>query len=115
MKTKKTKADSKFAVIQTGGKQYLVREGEILKVEKLKGAQKDGAVDFNDVLLIIDGDSVKIGNPNIPGAKVSAKIEGDERGKKITVLKYKAKTRYRVKKGHRQNYAKIKISQISNN
>lgn len=110
---KKTKNEkTKTAVIQTGGKQYLVGEGESLKVEKLKGAQKDGAIDFNDVLLTIDGDSVKIGNPTIAGAKVTAKVEEEGRSKKITVLKYKSKTRYRVKKGHRQNYSKIKIMEI---
>ncbi len=110
--TKKTKADGKFAVIQTGGKQYLVREGESLRVEKLKGVKKDGTIDFNDVFLTIDGDNIKIGSPAVAGAKVTAKIEEEGRSKKITVLKYKPKTRYRVKKGHRQQYAKIKILDI---
>ncbi|MFH1900387.1 MAG: 50S ribosomal protein L21 [Patescibacteria group bacterium] len=120
---KKTKADGKsassaekFAVIQTGGKQYLVREGESLKVEKLKDVKKDGIIDFNDVFLVVDGDSakggVKIGNPTVVDAKVTAKIEGDIRGKKITVLKYKSKTRYKVKRGHRQQYTKIKVLSI---
>lgn len=118
-KTNKNKKDEKstslmdkFAVIQTGGKQYLVKEGESLRVEKLKGAKKDGTIDFNDVFLTIDGDGIKIGNPTVTGAKVTAKVEEEGRSKKITVLKYKAKTRYRIKKGHRQQYAKIKILDI---
>ncbi|MBU2218976.1 50S ribosomal protein L21 [Patescibacteria group bacterium] len=105
---------SKLAVIQTGGKQYLVKIGETLKIEKIK-TEGDSVV-FNDVLLVIDGDSagggVKIGTPVVQGAKVTAKVEGDIRGKKITVLKYKPKVRYRVKKGHRQNYTKITITDI---
>lgn len=90
----------------------MVREGESLRVEKLTGVNKDGAIDFNDVFLVVDGDNVKIGNPVVQGAKVTAKMDGDIRGKKIIVLKYKPKVRYRVKKGHRQNYSKITIEKI---
>lgn len=112
--TKKIKkeTDNKLAVIQTGGKQYLVGIGQSLKVEKIKGAQKDSIVDFNEVLLVIDGDSVKIGNPVVENAKVKAQVEEEGRNKKITIQKYKAKTRYRLKKGHRQHYMKIKILEI---
>lgn len=110
---KSASSTGKFAVIQTGGKQYLVREGESLRVEKIKGAQKGDSVDFNDVLLTIDGDSVKIGNPTIADAKVTAKAEEEGRSKKITILKYKPKTRYKVKKGHRQTFSKIKILEIN--
>jgi len=101
---------SKLAVIQTGGKQYLVKIGETLKIEKIK--TKGDSVVFNDVLLVIDEDNIKIGTPVVQGAKVTAKVEGDIRGKKITVLKYKPKVRYRVKRGHRQNYTKITITDI---
>lgn len=102
--------NTKLAIIQTGGKQYLVKIGETLKIEKIK--TKGDSVVFNDVLLVVDGDSVKIGNPVVQGAKVTAKVEGDIRGKKIIVLKYKPKVRYRVKRGHRQNYTKITITDI---
>jgi large subunit ribosomal protein L21 len=105
-----------LAVIQTGGKQYLVKEGDSLRVEKIKNIGKDGSITFDKVLFLADDKSaeggVKIGAPYIEGAKVLAKSEGEMRGKKITVLRYKSKTRYRKKKGHRQTYTKIKIIEI---
>ena len=88
----------------------MVKIGETLKIEKIKTT--GDSVVFNDVLLVIDGDNIKIGTPVVQGAKVTAKVEGDIRGKKITVLKYKPKVRYRVKRGHRQNYTKITITDI---
>lgn len=111
-KTTKRGTSSALAVIQSGGKQYIIGVGETLKVEKLKGIKKDGSVVFDNILLIIDGKAIKMGNPFIKGAKVSAKVEEEGKAKKITVLKYKRKTRYRVKKGHRQPYSKIKITEI---
>jgi len=99
----------KFAVIQTGGKQYLVKPGESLKIEKIK-AGKDGEVFFDKVLLIVDGENIKLGKPYIEGAKVPAKIIEQGRGKKVIVVKYKQKTRYHKKAGHRQPYTKITIS-----
>lgn len=101
--------NNKLVVIQTGGKQYIVKPGQSLKIEKLK-AVKDGNVVFDKVLLVADGDDIKIGTPYIEDVKVSAKIEKEGRDKKVTVLKYKPKTRYRVKKGHRQPFTQIKIS-----
>lgn len=101
--------NNKLAVIQTGGKQYLVKPGDTLKVEKINAKTGENFV-FNKVLLISDDKNVKIGAPYIEGAKVSAKIEDEGRGKKISVIKYKSKTRYRVKKGHRQPYTLVKIS-----
>ncbi len=102
--------DNKLAVIQTGGKQYLVKSGDSLKIEKIKATEKDGSVVFDKVLLIVDGENIKLGKPFIEGAKVVAKIVGEGRGKKITILKYKQKTRYHKKAGHRQPYTKITIS-----
>ena len=101
--------NNKFAVIQTGGKQYLVKPDQSLRIEKLKNTPKEGVV-FDKVLLIIEGDKVKIGKPFVEGANVSAKIKGEGRAKKITVLRYKSKTRHRKKKGHRQPYTEITIS-----
>ncbi len=90
----------------------MVREGESLRVERIKNAGKDGSVVFDKALLVADGENIKIGAPYVEGAKITAKIEGEGKAKKITVLKYKPKTRYRVKKGHRQQYSKIKILEI---
>jgi len=123
-KTPAKKADSKtsaakkapatqksgFAIIETGGKQYKVFSGDTVKVEKLPGAHKEGAkITFDKVLLISDGKDIKIGTPYVPGAKVEAVFEGDGRNKKITVIKFKSKSRYRRKAGHRQPHTKIKI------
>jgi large subunit ribosomal protein L21 len=99
----------KLAVVQTGGKQYLVKPGQSLRVEKLN-AKIGENFSFDKVLLMADAQDVKIGMPYIEGAKVSAKIEREGRGKKVTILKYKPKTRYRLKKGHRQPFTQIKIS-----
>jgi len=101
----------KQAVIRTGGKQYLVKKGEEITVEKLN--KKEGAsVDFKDVLLIADEKSVKVGNPKVKGVKVSGKITKQLKAPKVTVIKYKPKTRYRRKQGHRQQLTKVKIEKI---
>lgn len=103
----------KFAVIKTGGKQYIVKEGQVLKIEKLKNAKMDGDVSFDHVLLVADGDNVKVGKPKINGANVSAKVKSEGRAKKITILRYKSKTRSRKKKGHRQPYTEVLIGSIN--
>jgi len=101
-----------FAIIETGGKQYQVAEGDSLQVEKLV-AGKAGEVVFDKVLLEADDDKVKIGVPYLEGATVKAKFEGDGRSEKVTIIKYKAKSRYRVKNGHRQPFTKVKIEKIA--
>lgn len=103
---------SKFAVIKTGGKQYLVETGDVLKVEKLAPLAKGDKVIFDEVLLLDDGKTVTIGNPFIKGAKVEAKYEGEERSKKVTIIKFKRKTRYTKKQGHRQIKTKVTIGKI---
>lgn len=102
-----------FAVINTGGKQYVVREGQELKVEKLE--QEDGATIEFDALLVSDDDGkeTKVGTPTVSGAKVSATVLEEGRGKKVSVIKYKPKVRYRRNVGHRQPFTKIKITKIS--
>ncbi|MFC1662757.1 50S ribosomal protein L21 [Patescibacteria group bacterium] len=101
-----------FAIIKTGGKQYKVEKGQVLAVEKLP--KKEGAeVVFNKVLLISDKDNVTIGQPNITGAKVTGKLEQQTKAKKVIVRKYKNKTRYRRKQGHRQKLSKVKITAIT--
>jgi large subunit ribosomal protein L21 len=102
---------SKFAIIETGSKQYLVQDGDVISVELLKGTKGKGdKVSFDKVLLTADGDAVKVGMPMISGAKVAGEIIEDGREDKVTVIRYRQKSRYFKKKGHRQPYTKIKIS-----
>ena len=102
-----------FAVIKTGGKQYIVKEGTILKVEKLSG-QKGDKIAFEEVLLVsADGSEAKIGTPTVSGANVSAVIEEQARSEKINVIKFKRKIRYKRKHGHRQFFTKVKIEKIT--
>ncbi len=109
-KKKVTKAGA-FAVIATGGKQYLVRPGDVISIEKLEGDFKKGdTISFDDVLLMDDGSMTKIGTPMIAGTKISAEFIEAGRGKKIDVIQFKQKSRYYKKKGHRQPFMKFKIS-----
>ncbi|OHA20249.1 MAG: 50S ribosomal protein L21 [Candidatus Taylorbacteria bacterium RIFCSPHIGHO2_01_FULL_51_15] len=102
-----------FVVIETGGKQYKVAEGDSLKIEKLSGDFKQGdTVTFDKVLLQDDGTTTTVGFPYIAGAKVQAEITEAGRGKKIEVIKYKAKSRYFKLRGHRQPYMKVKIAKV---
>ena len=100
------------AVIVTGGKQYTVYEGDVLYVEKL-GAEVDATVKFDQVLAVLDGENTKIGAPTVEGASVEAKVVKNGKGKKIHVLKYKAKKGEKKKIGHRQPYTKVEITKIA--
>ena len=100
------------AVIVTGGKQYTVSEGDVLYVEKL-GAEVDATVKFDQVLAVLDGENSKIGAPTVEGAAVEGKVLKNGKGKKITVLKYKAKKNEKKKIGHRQPYTKVEITKIA--
>jgi len=102
-----------FAVIQTGGKQYKVSVGDTLKIEKLSGDHKKGdVIVFDKVLMVDNGSDTTIGTPFIAGAKVEATFEGAGRNKTIDVIKYKQKSRYFKKNGHRQPYYKVTISAV---
>lgn len=102
-----------FAVIKTGGKQYIVAPGDVITVEKMKGEYKKGdMVTFENVLMVDNGKDTTIGTPYIKGAKVLGTFEEEGRAKKVTVIKYKQKSRYYKKNGHRQPFFKIKISEI---
>lgn len=101
----------KLAVIKTGGKQYLVKEGQLLKIEKIE-PKKGNTIKFDEVLLRIDGEKVEVGKPYLKDAKVEAEIIEQGKAKKVTIIKYKAKVRYKRKRGHRQLYTKIKITKI---
>jgi large subunit ribosomal protein L21 len=102
-----------FAVIHTGGKQYKVSKGAVLSIEKIKGEYKKGdKVAFDKVLLVDDGKDATIGTPFIKGAKVDAEIMEIGRTRKVLVVKYKQKSRYLRRNGHRQPFFKVKITSI---
>ncbi|MDP3964396.1 MAG: 50S ribosomal protein L21 [bacterium] len=103
-----------LAVIRTGGKQYAVREKDTIKVEKISG-DEGKKVTFDDVLFATgeDGSNTKVGQPRVAGAKVEATVLEQGRAKKVSITKYKSKTRYHKVTGHRQPYTKIEITKIS--
>ncbi len=100
-----------YAIIETGGKQYKVQEGDVLYIEKLHAGEGE-SVTFDRVLAIGNGEGLKTGAPVIEGASVSATVEKHGKGEKIIVYKYKAKKNYRRKQGHRQPYTKVVIEKI---
>ncbi|HSR03959.1 MAG TPA: 50S ribosomal protein L21 [Proteiniclasticum sp.] len=101
-----------FAIINTGGKQYKVSEGDLLKVEKIT-ADLDSIVELTDVLAVSSGDGeLTLGNPLVEGARVTAKVIAHGKAKKVIVFKFKAKKDYRKKHGHRQPFTKILIEKI---
>ena len=100
------------AVIVTGGKQYTVAEGDVLYIEKL-GVEADETVKFDQVLAVLDGENTKLGTPVVEGAAVEAKVVKNGKGKKIHVLRYKAKKGEKKKIGHRQPYTKVEITKIA--
>ena len=111
----KTDVNTKpFSVIETGGKQYLVSEGDVIKIEKLSDEMKVGdKISFESVLLSDDGSASKVGTPLISGAKVEGEVTEIGRNKKILVIRYKAKSNYFKKNGHRQPFVKVKINKIA--
>lgn len=102
-----------FAVIQTGGKQYKVSVGDVIRIEKITGTHKVGdKIVFDKVLLVDNGKDTTIGAPYIAGAEVGATLQEIGRDRKISVIQYKQKSRYFKKKGHRQPHFKVKIESI---
>lgn len=101
-----------YAIVRTGGKQYQVASGDQIRVEKLDGNVGD-SLDLSDVLMVVDGEDIKVGQPTLENAKVSAKIAEQGRAKKIIVFKKKRRKGYRLRKGHRQSYTALKIEAIS--
>jgi large subunit ribosomal protein L21 len=101
-----------FAVIATGGKQYQVTVGETIQIEKIEGLKKGDSVTFDKVLLTDSGADTVIGTPYIAGASVTGEVTVVGRSPKVIVLKYKQKSRYQKKNGHRQPYLKVKILSI---
>ena len=101
-----------LAVIKTGGKQYVVSPGQKLKIEKLE-VEVGKEIIFDQVLLVSDTDKLLIGMPLVEGATVTAKVLNQGRGDKIVVFKYKAKKRYKVKKGHRQSFTEVEVTKVN--
>ena len=101
-----------YAIIKTGGKQYRVEEGQILKIEKLSAEEGDN-VAFDQVLAVSDDNGFKAGSPMVEGASVKGKVIEQGKNKKIVVFKYKPKIRYRKKTGHRQPYTRVLVEDIN--
>lgn len=100
-----------YAIIATGGKQYKVQEGDIIYVEKL-GVEADETYEFTNVLAVSDGEKLTVGSPMVDGVVVTGKVIKNGKGKKINIIKFKAKKNYRKRQGHRQPYTKVQIEKI---
>ncbi|MEZ4200728.1 MAG: 50S ribosomal protein L21 [Candidatus Paceibacterota bacterium] len=111
MAAKATKTEE-FAVIETGGKQYVVSVGDVLDVELLGDHKEGDTVEFDKVLMNDNGKDATIGTPYIDGAKVKAKYLGEKKGKKLSIIRFKAKSNRFRKVGHRQQYAQVEISSL---
>ncbi|MDR7533967.1 MAG: 50S ribosomal protein L21 [Armatimonadota bacterium] len=100
-----------YAVIETGGKQLTVREGDVVRVERLEAAP--GALVTFDRVLLVGGEAVRVGTPLVAGARVEARVVRQGRGRKLMVVKFKAKSHYRRKTGHRQDFTEVRIEKIA--
>jgi large subunit ribosomal protein L21 len=100
-----------YAVFETGGKQFKVKEGDVIRVEKLDVAE-GGSCEFDKVVAVVDGEDVKLGKPYVAGAKVAAVVTGQGKHKKVIVYKFKSKKGFHKKKGHRQPFTSLKIQSI---
>ncbi len=101
-----------YAIIMSGGKQYRVSEGDVVRIEKLE-AESGSSVEFKDVLLVKTDDKTYIGQPLVQGASVQGVLESQEKGDKILVFKYKKKKQYRRTRGHRQHHSRVRIEKIN--
>ncbi len=112
-KTTEQNVSSEIAVIETGGKQYIVSVGDIIDVELVGEHAEGDKIEFDKVLMNDDGKSATIGDPYIKGAKVTATYVTDKKGKKLSIVRYKAKSNRNRKIGHRQKYAQVKIDALA--
>lgn len=101
-----------YAVIRSGGKQYRVAEGDVVRVERLPG-KVGGKVSFKDVLALQDNGKMKVGTPTLPKAKVNGTIVKQGKGEKVRVFKFKKNSQYKIMRGHRQEYTAVKVTGIS--
>ena len=101
-----------YAVIRTGGKQYRVEQGEVLRVEKL-GVDEGASFDFDQVLMVGEGEQVQVGSPVVEGARVSATVRGHGRADKVHIIKFRRRKHYMRRQGHRQSYTEIEVTSIA--
>ena len=101
-----------YAVIQTGGKQYKVAPGDMLKVEKLEAKQGD-TIEINEVIMVSDGDKMSVGKPTVANAKVTAEVMGVAKGEKLLIFKHRRRKGFRKTNGHRQHYTTLKVKDIT--
>jgi len=101
-----------YAVIMTGGKQYRVSQGDKVRVEKLDAAEGD-SIELDKVLMVVDGDDIKIGAPVLEGGKVTAQVRGHGRGDKVEIIKFRRRKHHMKRQGHRQAYTELEITGIS--
>ncbi|VAW70812.1 LSU ribosomal protein L21p [hydrothermal vent metagenome] len=101
-----------YAVVKTGGKQYKVTQGQYLKVEKLEGNEGD-TIELNQILMIADGDKLKIGSPMLDGGKITATIKSHGRHKKVEIMKFRRRKHHQKRTGHRQYYTEIEVTAIN--
>lgn len=101
-----------YAVIKTGGKQYPVKVGDVINIAKLE-VEKGSNVDFDQVLMVGNGESVQIGKPLVEGSKVTAEVVDHGRGKKVKIIKFKRRKHHMKQMGHRQDYTQVKITAIN--
>lgn len=100
-----------YAVVQTGGKQYRVSEGDTIKVEKL-GADEGASVELDKVLMVADGEDVKVGTPYVEGGMVTATVKSHGRGKKVKIIKFRRRKHHMKRQGHRQWYTELQVTGI---
>lgn len=101
-----------YAIVETGGKQYKIAEGDIFTIEKLKDHKAGDSVVFDKILVLDDGKTTTVGTPYIEGATITVDLIEEGKGKKIDIMKYKAKSRYKRRLGHRQPFAKISVKSL---
>lgn len=101
-----------YAIIRDRGMQYRVEQGQVLTLDLIEQAEAGSEIELGEVLLVGDGESVKVGTPLVSGAKVRAEVLGEQKGEKIVVFRYRNKKRYRRRTGHRQRYTQVKINEI---
>lgn len=101
-----------YAIIRDRGMQYRVEQGQVLTVDLIEEAEEGSQIELGEVLLVGDGETVKVGTPLLSGARVRARVLGEKKGEKIVVFRYRNKKRYRRRTGHRQRYTQIEISEI---
>jgi large subunit ribosomal protein L21 len=107
-------SNTEFAVIKTGGKQYKVTEGDVIKIAKISDDKKVGdSLTFDEVLLKDNGSSTTLGTPTVAGSKVSAELVEIGRAKKVIAVRYKSKSRTFIRRGHRQDFFKVKITKVA--